>query len=225
MHFDVIVIGIGGMGAAACHHLAKRGLADAARSRSEADWLVGINGTRAMTAFNSRDGGFFLTTVGRVQTPTLALVVNRDTEIERCRGRRPCCFQTGRLAASAFSFARFSCSRAFCFQKSTVSVGFGCPSGGSVGLSPPSPVADVDDVDQPALEHRIAPHLDRATAEPRILGGHRRQRLGHERADQLRCVGVREIHHLQSRRVPADQREVGGRRRVASAWLSCRALP
>ncbi|MBC7728998.1 MAG: DNA topoisomerase III, partial [Microbacteriaceae bacterium] len=34
------------------------GLADAARSRSEADWLVGINGTRAMTAFNSRDGGF-----------------------------------------------------------------------------------------------------------------------------------------------------------------------
>lgn len=46
-------------------------LADAARCRSEADWLVGINGTRAMTAFNSRDGGFFLTTVGRVQTPTL----------------------------------------------------------------------------------------------------------------------------------------------------------
>jgi DNA topoisomerase-3 len=47
-------------------------LADAARCRSEADWLVGINGTRAMTAFNSRDGGFFLTTVGRVQTPTLS---------------------------------------------------------------------------------------------------------------------------------------------------------
>src|SRR6478672_3076680 len=35
------------------------GLSHAARSRSEADWLVGINGTRAMTAFNSRDGGFF----------------------------------------------------------------------------------------------------------------------------------------------------------------------
>lgn len=34
-------------------------LADAARSRSEADWLVGINGTRAMTAFNSSDGGSF----------------------------------------------------------------------------------------------------------------------------------------------------------------------
>lgn len=56
-------------------------LADAAKSRSEADWLVGINGTRAMTAFNSKDGGFFLTTVGRVQTPTLALVVNREEKI------------------------------------------------------------------------------------------------------------------------------------------------
>ena len=56
-------------------------LADAARSRSEADWLVGINGTRAMTAFNSSDGGFFLTTVGRVQTPTLAIVVRRENEI------------------------------------------------------------------------------------------------------------------------------------------------
>ena len=45
-------------------------LANAARCRSESDWLVGINGTRAMTAFNSKSGGFFLTTVGRVQTPT-----------------------------------------------------------------------------------------------------------------------------------------------------------
>jgi DNA topoisomerase-3 len=59
------------------------GLADAARSRSEADWLVGINGTRAMTAFNSRDGGFFLTTVGRVQTPTLSVVVEREEKIRR----------------------------------------------------------------------------------------------------------------------------------------------
>lgn len=54
----------------------------AARCRSEADWLVGINGTRAMTAFNSKEGGFFLTTVGRVQTPTLAIVVKREQEIE-----------------------------------------------------------------------------------------------------------------------------------------------
>ena len=60
-----------------------RPLADAARSRSEADWLVGINGTRAMTAFNSRDGGFFLTTVGRVQTPTLAVVVEREEQIRK----------------------------------------------------------------------------------------------------------------------------------------------
>ncbi len=59
------------------------GLADAARSRSEADWLVGINGTRAMTAFNSRDGGFFLTTVGRVQTPTLSIVVEREERIRK----------------------------------------------------------------------------------------------------------------------------------------------
>jgi DNA topoisomerase-3 len=59
------------------------GLAQAARSRSEADWLVGINGTRAMTAFNSRDGGFFLTTVGRVQTPTLSIVVEREEKIRK----------------------------------------------------------------------------------------------------------------------------------------------
>jgi DNA topoisomerase-3 len=62
-------------------------LADAARCRSEADWLVGINGTRAMTAFNSRDGGFYLTTVGRVQTPTLAIVVERDERIRTFQPR------------------------------------------------------------------------------------------------------------------------------------------
>lgn len=60
-----------------------KALENAARSRSEADWLVGINGTRALTAFNSKDGGFFLTTVGRVQTPTLAIVVEREREITR----------------------------------------------------------------------------------------------------------------------------------------------
>src|SRR5262250_1789450 len=58
-------------------------LADAALSRSEADWLVGINGTRAMTAFNSKSGGFFKTTVGRVQTPTLAIVVEREQKIRK----------------------------------------------------------------------------------------------------------------------------------------------
>jgi DNA topoisomerase-3 len=59
-----------------------RPLADAAVCRSEADWLVGINATRAMTAFNSKTGGFHLTTVGRVQTPTLAIVVEREERIK-----------------------------------------------------------------------------------------------------------------------------------------------
>src|SRR6266545_2399048 len=62
-------------------------LADAAKSRSEADWLVGINGTRAMTAFNSKEGGFYLTTVGRVQTPTLAILVEREEKIRAFTAR------------------------------------------------------------------------------------------------------------------------------------------
>ena len=62
-------------------------LADAAKSRSEADWLVGINGTRAMTAFNSKEGGFYLTTVGRVQTPTLAILVEREEKIRTFQPR------------------------------------------------------------------------------------------------------------------------------------------
>ncbi len=56
-------------------------LADAARCRSEADWLIGINGTRAMTAFNSKEGGFYKTPVGRVQTPTLVILVERERRI------------------------------------------------------------------------------------------------------------------------------------------------
>ncbi len=62
-------------------------LADAAMSRSESDWLVGINGTRAMTAFNSKSGGFQLTTVGRVQTPTLTIVVEREEKIKSHKPR------------------------------------------------------------------------------------------------------------------------------------------
>jgi len=58
-------------------------LAEAAVSRSEADWLVGINGTRALTAFNSQEGGFHKTTVGRVQTPTLAILVEREETIKK----------------------------------------------------------------------------------------------------------------------------------------------
>jgi DNA topoisomerase-3 len=58
-----------------------QGLADAARCRSESDWLIGINGTRALTKrmFGSRAGN--VASVGRVQTPTLAIVYNRELEI------------------------------------------------------------------------------------------------------------------------------------------------
>lgn len=56
-------------------------LADAARSRSEADWLVGLNATRAMTCLARSNGGQQLLSVGRVQTPTLAMIVQRDREI------------------------------------------------------------------------------------------------------------------------------------------------
>jgi DNA topoisomerase III len=53
-------------------------LEDTALCRSESDWLIGINATRALTGFNSRRGGFFLTPCGRVQTPTLSLIVKRE---------------------------------------------------------------------------------------------------------------------------------------------------
>ena len=58
-----------------------RDLADAAMCRSESDWLVGLNATRALTAFNSRNGGFNVTTAGRVQTPTLAILAEREKAI------------------------------------------------------------------------------------------------------------------------------------------------
>lgn len=59
-----------------------RPLADAAKCRSESDWLVGINATRALTALNSRHGGFRLTPAGRVQTPTLTILAKREREIQ-----------------------------------------------------------------------------------------------------------------------------------------------
>jgi len=64
-----------------------KGLADAARSRSESDWLIGINGTRAITKrmFGSRAGN--VASVGRVQTPTLALVYAREVEIRNFKPR------------------------------------------------------------------------------------------------------------------------------------------
>ena len=63
------------------------GLRTAAVCRAESDWLIGINGTRAMTAFNSKTGGFHLTTVGRVQTPTLSVVVEREEKIRAFKPR------------------------------------------------------------------------------------------------------------------------------------------
>ncbi len=57
------------------------GLRDAARSRQESDWLVGINCTRAQTLVMRRCGGEGVYSIGRVQTPTLALLVNRELEI------------------------------------------------------------------------------------------------------------------------------------------------
>lgn len=59
-----------------------RPLADAAKCRSESDWLVGLNATRALTCFNSRHGGFNITAAGRVQTPTLAILAAREKEIQ-----------------------------------------------------------------------------------------------------------------------------------------------
>ncbi len=65
-------------------------LAKAAFSRAESDWLVGINATRALTAFNSKGGGFQLTPVGRVQTPTLAILAEREDKIRRFKPRDYC---------------------------------------------------------------------------------------------------------------------------------------
>lgn len=62
-------------------------LSKAAVCRSESDWLVGINGTRAMTAFNNRTGGFQLTPVGRVQTPTLGILAEREDKIHHFKAR------------------------------------------------------------------------------------------------------------------------------------------
>ncbi|NQZ56329.1 MAG: DNA topoisomerase 3 [Lentisphaeraceae bacterium] len=54
-------------------------LAASAKSRSQCDWLVGLNATRAYTLKFSQGRGVL--SVGRVQTPVLALIVNRENEI------------------------------------------------------------------------------------------------------------------------------------------------
>ena len=65
-----------------------RPLADAAVSRSESDWLIGINSTRALTRLNTKAmGGFQKTTAGRVQTPTLAILAEREERIRKFEPR------------------------------------------------------------------------------------------------------------------------------------------
>ena len=61
-----------------------KGLKDSALARTHADWVIGMNGTRAITGWSSKayNVGFNKQVVGRVKTPTLALVVKRDLEIE-----------------------------------------------------------------------------------------------------------------------------------------------
>jgi DNA topoisomerase-3 len=58
-----------------------RGLRDSAHARQQSDWLVGINATRAQTVKARRAGHDGVFSLGRVQTPTLALIVARDREI------------------------------------------------------------------------------------------------------------------------------------------------
>ena len=62
-------------------------LASAARSRNEADWLVGINATRAFTLRLSGGRGSTVTSLGRVQTPTLTIIVDREKKIQDFKPR------------------------------------------------------------------------------------------------------------------------------------------
>ena len=62
-------------------------LASAARSRNEADWLVGINATRAFTLRLSGGRGSTVTSLGRVQTPTLTIIVDRERKIQEFKPR------------------------------------------------------------------------------------------------------------------------------------------
>src|SRR5436309_14011258 len=64
-----------------------RPLASAARSRNEADWLVGVNATRAFTLRLSGGRGSTVTSLGRVQTPTLAIIGERENKIKEFKPR------------------------------------------------------------------------------------------------------------------------------------------
>ncbi|BEK54162.1 DNA topoisomerase III [Campylobacter coli] len=59
-----------------------KGMSERGFARSQADWIVGINLTRAYTIMARKNGYEDVLSVGRVQTPILALIVNRDKEFE-----------------------------------------------------------------------------------------------------------------------------------------------
>ena len=63
-------------------------LSFSAQSRQRADWLYGINLTRAITLISRQHGREGVFSVGRVQTPVLGLIVKRDAEIERFESKR-----------------------------------------------------------------------------------------------------------------------------------------
>ncbi len=75
---DAIIEGFANLKPAADYH----GLRDSARARQQADWLVGLNATRAQTLRARTAGRDGVYSLGRVQTPTLALIVERDREIK-----------------------------------------------------------------------------------------------------------------------------------------------
>src|SRR5258705_4536075 len=79
-------------------------LASAARSRNEADWLVGINATRAFTLRLSGGRGSTVTSLGRVQTPTLTIIVDRERKIQEFKARELHEI-TGKFRAAAGDYA------------------------------------------------------------------------------------------------------------------------
>jgi DNA topoisomerase III len=79
-------------------------LASAARSRNEADWLVGINATRAFTLRLSGGRGSTVTSLGRVQTPTLTIIVDRERRIQEFKPRELHEI-TGKFRATAGEYA------------------------------------------------------------------------------------------------------------------------
>jgi DNA topoisomerase-3 len=74
---DAIIEGFNNLKPAEEYH----GLRDSAHARQQADWLVGMNATRAQTIKARQAGHDGVYSLGRVQTPTLALIVGRDHEI------------------------------------------------------------------------------------------------------------------------------------------------